>query len=415
MQISTIIAREILDSRGNPTIECDLILDDGSLHRAMVPSGASTGAHEAVELRDGKKRFGGKGVLKAVGNVNKIIAPAIKGKDPTTQKELDQLMNGLDGTPNKAKLGANAILSVSMALARAGAYATKTPLHIYIAKLSGQKGAFHPIPAMNVINGGKHAGQDNDVQEHMIIPIGAKSFSEALQMCVEVYHQLQSDLKKKFGSQGTLIGDEGGFAPPIKDLNERLTILWNAVKAAGYEKKIRLGLDCAASEFYVNGKYTIGSVSYTSAELVAFYESLIKKFPIISIEDGHAEDDWQGWQLMAKKLGSKIQIVGDDLLVTNPIRMQKAIKEKSCNALLLKLNQIGTVSEAIDAALLAKKNNWGIMVSHRSGETEDAFIADFCVGIDAKQSKFGAPARSERAAKYNQLLRIDAKYPTNVF
>ncbi len=415
MKIAAILAREILDSRGNPTIECDIVLDDGSLHRAMVPSGASTGAHEAVELRDGEKRFGGKGVLKAVSNVNKIIAPLLKGRDPSSQKEIDQIMLRADGTPNKEKLGANAILSVSMAVARAGAHVSQLPLHKYIAKLSNQKGVFHPIPAMNIINGGKHAGQENDVQEHMIIPVGAKSYGDALRMCAEIYAQLKSDLKKKFGSQGTLIGDEGGYAPPIKDLNERLTILWGAIKAAGYEKQVRLGLDCAASEFCKDGKYTISAKSYSSSELIVFYESLIKKFPIISIEDGHAEDDWQGWQLMTENLGRKIQIVGDDLLVTNPARMQRAIKEKSCNALLLKLNQIGSVTEGIDAALLAKKNNWGIMVSHRSGETEDAFIADFCVGIDAKQSKFGAPARSERTAKYNQLLRIDAKYPKDVF
>ena len=408
-EIKSIKAREVLDSRGNPTAEVELATNSCCVS-SIVPSGASTGIHEALELRDNdKKRYSGKGVSKAVENVNKIIGKKIIGKDCANQKEIDNLMMDIDGTENKAKLGANAILAVSMAVCKAGAVCSNKQLYEYIRKLSKSKRLILPVPQMNVINSGKHAGVEHDIQEHMIMPVGFKSFSDALRAGVETYHILKDILKKKYGAKAILLGDEGGFAPPIESVEDRLELMVNAIKEAGYGEKIKLALDCAASEFYdeKNNQYTIINKKYDSFELIDFYKGLIKKFPIISIEDGFSQDDWNGWKYFKEELGNKIQIVGDDLLVTNVSRINRAIKEKCCNALLLKVNQIGTVTESIDAANLSFKNKWNVVVSHRSGETEDSFIADLVVGIGSGQSKFGAPARSERTAKYNRLLRIE--------
>ena len=405
-EIMSIKAREILDSRGNPTVEVDLSTKKG-LSRASVPSGASTGKHEALELRDGGKRYLGKGVLKAVGNVNDMIAEKLVGRDCTRQKETDELMIELDGTPNKSKLGANAILAVSMAVCKAGALESNLPLYEYIANLVGSKRLHLPIPQMNVINGGLHAGIENDVQEHLIIPRGAKSFSEALRMCSETYHTLQKKLKARFGNSAIHVGDEGGFVPPLKSVNERLEFILEAIEELGYTKEFALGIDAAASEFFYNGKYRILEKEYSVAELADFYAELCEKFKVISIEDGFSEDDWNAWNMLKSKLGEKVQIVGDDLLVTNAKRIKKAIEINACNALLLKLNQIGSVSEALDAFRLARKAEWNVIVSHRSGSTEDTLFADLVVGLDAGQFKYGAPARSERTCNYNQLLRIE--------
>ena len=408
-RIKSVKAREILDSRGNPTVEVDLTVS-GGLFRAMVPSGASTGMHEAVELRDGdKKRYGGKGVLKAVENVNKVIAPKVTDLDCTKQKELDELMIKLDGTENKGKLGANAILSVSMAACRAAASCKGKPLYAYIAEISGSKGVVLPVPQLNVINGGKHAGKENDIQENMYMPVGAKSFTEAIRMGAETYHILKKMLKEKFGVHATTLGDEGGFVPPINTPQERLEFMVKAAEQAGYSKEMAIALDPASSEFYYKdgGYYMIGEKKYSPGEMVDFYADLCRTFNIVSIEDGMAEDDWDGWALMNSKLGGKIQITGDDLLVTNVARIKTAIEKKACNALLLKVNQIGSITESIDAAKMSFKAGWGVTVSHRSGETEDSFIADLVVGLDTGQIKTGAPARSERLAKYNQLIRIE--------
>ncbi|MBI2650788.1 phosphopyruvate hydratase [Candidatus Woesearchaeota archaeon] len=408
-KIRKIKAREVLDSRGNPTIGVDLITKS-CCAKSIVPSGASTGIHEALELRDNdRKRYSGKGVLKAVSNVNKIIAGKVIGLDCRDQREIDNILVELDGTENKSKLGANAVLGVSMAVCKAGAVCSNKPLYQHIQKLSNSKKLILPVPQMNVINSGKHAGIGHDIQEHMIVPANFKSFSDALRAGVETYHSLKNILKKKYGAKAALLGDEGGFAPPIADIEERLELMLKAIGEAGYNGKIKLALDCAASEFYNEEKkqYTIINKKYNNEELIDFYKKLIKKFSIISIEDGFAQDDWKGWQLLSRELGKKIQIVGDDLLATNIMRIRKALDEKACNSLLLKVNQIGTVTEAIDAANIAFKNKWNVVVSHRSGETEDSFIADLCVGIGANQSKFGAPARSERTAKYNRLLRIE--------
>ena len=408
MIIQSIKARQVLDSRGNPTVEAQVLVNK-QWFRAIVPSGASTGKHEAVELRDNSQAYNGKSVQKAVKNVNSIISKKLLGLKVTDQKSIDNAMCKLDSTNNKSKLGANATLAVSLACARAAASTENMHLFQYIGKLSNTKPSLLPVPQMNVINGGVHAGQKNDVQEHMFMPVGAKSFEQALQMGAECYHSLKSMLKNKFGSQGILIGDEGGFVPPIKTVQERLELMENAVEEAGYKMKkdIVFALDTAASEFYEKKQYTVGNNVYDSERLAWFYQNLCGQFPICSIEDGFAEDDWKGWQNFTKLIGKKVQIVGDDLLVTNPLRIKKAIKNKSCNALLLKVNQIGTLTEALDAASLAKKNKWNVVVSHRSGETEDSFIADLVVGINSGQSKFGAPARSDRVAKYNQLLRIE--------
>ena len=406
-EIRKIRARQVLDSRGNPTVEADINTEKG-LFCGIVPSGASTGAKEAVELRDGETAYAGKGVLKAVANVNKKIAPLIEGMDCTKQEEIDKAMIELDGTKNKRKLGANAILAVSIAACRAGAVAEGKQLYEYIAALSGEKGITLPIPQMNVMNGGKHAGLEEDIQEQMIAATGATYYSEALQAGVETYHTLKKILKKKFGAQATLLGDEGGFVPKVANVQERLDLINKAIEEAGYEDIMSLAIDSASSEFFENGKYKLYGKEYSSGELVDFYAELTGTYKnIYSLEDGMSEEDWQGWKELTAKLGNKIQIVGDDLLVTNPERIKKAIEEKSCNALLLKINQIGTISESIEAAKESKKAGWGVVVSHRSGETEDSFIADFLVGIDAGQSKLGAPTRSERNAKYNQLVRIE--------
>jgi enolase len=405
-KIIKIRAREILDSRSNPTVEADVFTNEG-LSRASVPSGASTGKYEALELRDGGRRYLGKGVLKAVSNVNNIIAKKIIGQDCTKQKEADESMIDLDGTPNKSNLGANAILAVSMAVCKAGALESNLPLHEYIAKLVNSRGATLPVPQMNVINGGMHAGIKNDFQEHMIIPFGAKTFSEALRMCSETYHTLKKNLKEKFGNSAILVGDEGGFVPPLKSVYERLKFMSEAIEELGYAKEFALAIDAAASQFYDKGLYNIMEKEYSSAELADFYSDLCGKFRIISVEDGLSEDDWDGWIKLNSGLGGKIQIVGDDLLVTNVERIKKAIKLDACNALLMKLNQIGTVTKALDAFKSARKAGWNVIVSHRSGSTEETFFADLVVGLDAGQFKYGAPARSERTCNYNQLLRIE--------
>ena len=416
-KIMKIRSREILDSRGNPTVEADVFTKRG-LSRASVPSGASTGKYEAFELRDGERRYLGKGVLKAVSNVNNVIAKKIIGQDCTKQKEADELMIELDGTLNKSNLGANAILAVSMAICKAGALESNLPLYEYIAKFVDSRGVTLPIPQMNVINGGMHAGIANDFQEHMIIPFGAKTFSDALRMCSETYHTLKKNLKEKFGNSAILVGDEGGFVPPLKSVDERLKFMSEAIEEIGYTKEFGLAIDAASSEFYGKGRYSIMEKNYSSGELTDFYSDLCEKFRIISIEDGLSEDDWDGWIRLNSKLGKRIQIVGDDLLVTNVERIRKAVKLDACNALLLKLNQIGTVTEALDAFRLAREARWNVIVSHRSGSTEETFFADLVVGLDAGQFKYGAPARSERTCNYNQLLRIEeglggkAKYPT---
>ncbi|MAG21687.1 MAG: phosphopyruvate hydratase [Candidatus Diapherotrites archaeon] len=405
--IKSIRARQVLDSRGNPTVEAEVLTEKGKFF-GIVPSGASTGTNEALEMRDGGNAFKGKAVTKAVGNVNNIISGKIVGMDCTLQEEIDKAMIELDGTENKDKLGANSILAVSMAVCRAGAVAKQKELFQHIAELSGNKGNVLPLPQMNVMNGGKHAGLDEDIQEQMIVATGAKTYSEAVQASVETYHTLKGILKKKFGAQATLIGDEGGFVPKVSNVQERLDLMNQVIEEAGYKGIIELAIDSASSEFFSEGKYKLYGKEYSPNELVDFYANLIATYSnIVSLEDGMAEEDWEGWKSLTGKIGNKIQIVGDDLLVTNPKMIERAISEKSCNALLLKINQIGTITESIEAARKSKEASWGVVVSHRSGETEDSLIADFLVGIDAGQSKLGAPARSERNAKYNQLLRIE--------
>lgn len=405
--ITDVYAREILDSRGNPTVEVEVYLEDGTIATAAVPSGASTGMFEAVELRDGdKSRYQGKGVLKAVENVNDIIGPAIIGYDATEQVAIDKLMIELDGTPNKGKLGANAILGVSMAVARAAAQSLDLPLFQY---LGGTNAKELPVPMMNIMNGGAHADNNVDIQEFMIMPVGAESFAQALRMCAEIYHTLKNVLKKKGLATG--VGDEGGFAPNLGSNEEALQVIVEAVKEAGYEpgKDIKLAIDAASSEFYKDGKYVLAGEGKekTAAEMVEFYAALIEKYPIISIEDGLAEEDWEGWKLLTDKLGKKVQLVGDDLFVTNTERLSKGIKNDTANAILIKVNQIGTLTETFDAIEMAKRAGYTAVVSHRSGETEDTTIADIAVAVNAGQIKTGAPARSERVAKYNQLLRIE--------
>ncbi len=408
-KISKIVAREILDSRGNPTIEVDLLLSDKSFGRASVPSGASTGSHEAVELRDGdKKRYDGKGVLKAVSNVNKIIFPKLKNKE-FDQRKLDQTLISLDGTENKAKLGANAILGVSMAFAKAMAVSMKKPLWKYFKEISKNKEVTLPVPMMNILNGGKHAENSTDLQEFMIMPNGAKSFKEALRWGSEVFHQLKKILKSK--ELNTSVGDEGGYAPSLPTNESAIEIILEAIEKAGYKpgKDISIAIDGAASEIYENGKYNLKTENktLTSEEMVDFYVNWVSKYPIVSIEDGLAEDDWEGYKLLTKKIGSKLQIVGDDLFVTNIKRLQMGIDQKAGNSILIKLNQIGTISETIDAVMMARKAKMTSVISHRSGETEDTTISDFVVGLGANQIKTGSLCRSERTAKYNQLLRIE--------
>ena len=407
-EITKIKAREVLDSRGNPTVEVDIVTENG-IFRAMTPSGASAGQHEALELRDNdKSRYFGKGTLNAVENVNKLIAPKIVGMDCCHQETIDKIMIKLDGTENKDKFGANAILPVSMAITKAGAAAKNIPLYLYIGELFGVMPHKLPVPMCNVINGGKHAGQENSIQEHMLMPTGAKSFTEGIRMISESYHHLAKLLKQKFGAGGTLIGDEGGFAPAqITDVNERLDLMLKAVDNAGYDGMMKIAMDPASSEFFYDGTYKIGKKSYSGGEMVDFYADLCKKYPIISIEDGLAEDDWDSWVEMVKKLGTKIQIVGDDLFVTNTKRIQKGIELNAANSVLIKLNQIGSVTETLNAIKMAHDEGWTAVVSHRSGETEDSFIADLVVGTSAGQIKTGAPARSDRNAKYNQLMRIE--------
>jgi enolase len=407
-EISNIRAMEILDSRGNPTLRVHVTLTSGIVASASVPSGASTGENEAVELRDGdKKRYGGKGVLKAVKNVNAIIGPGIADMDLFRQAEIDRLMIDLDGTPNKAKLGANAILGVSMAVAKAAAAAAGLPLYAYL----GGPGALRlPVPMMNILNGGKHADNSVDFQEFMVMPTGAPTFAEALRYGAETFHALKKILAKK--GYATSVGDEGGFAPNLKSNEEACEVIVEAIEAAGYKpgRDVAIALDPAASSFYEDGAYNLaksGQGKKTSAEMTQLYAAWIKKYPIVSIEDGLAENDWDGFRAHTAALGDKIQIVGDDIYVTNTRFIQRGIKEKSTNAVLIKLNQIGTVTETIEAIQLCRQAGWGFVISHRSGETEDAFMADFAVAMGGGQIKTGSACRSERIAKYNRLLEIE--------
>ncbi|GAC1489034.1 MAG: phosphopyruvate hydratase [Ktedonobacteraceae bacterium] len=405
--IEDVIAREILDSRGNPTIEVEVLLLGGERGVAAVPSGASTGIHEAVELRDGdKSRYGGKGVLKAVSNVNETISEAIVGLDATDQILLDEVMIGLDGTPNKAKLGANAILGASLAIAKAAANAQQQPLYRYLGGVSART---LPVPMMNILNGGKHADNSTDMQEYMVLPVGAPTFRDALRMGAEVYQGLKKVLHGK--KLNTNVGDEGGFAPSLSSNREALEVIVAAIETAGYKPgvDIFLGMDPASSEFYENGKYVLAREgrTLTSSEMVDLYEQWISEYPIITIEDGLSEDDWDGWKLMRQRLGNRIQLVGDDLFVTNTIRLKRGIQEHAANSILIKLNQIGTLTETWEAIEMAKRAAFTAVVSHRSGETEDTTIADLVVATNAGQIKTGAPARSERVAKYNRLLVIE--------
>ncbi|MGY8750766.1 MAG: phosphopyruvate hydratase [Fidelibacterota bacterium] len=417
MKISNIFAREVLDSRGNPTVEVDIKLQDGAFGRAIVPSGASTGEHEAVELRDGdKSRYLGLGVKNAVLNVNTTILNNLKGLDASDQQNIDNIMIELDGSTNKNKLGANAILGVSMAIARASAISKRVPLYKY---LGGKEANLLPIPMMNILNGGSHADNNVDIQEFMIFPIGADSFSAALQMGAETFHQLKSVLKQK--GLNTSVGDEGGFSPNLRSNAEAIDFILEAIEKTTYSigKEIFLALDVASSEFYNNGKYHLISEKkkYTSDNMIEYLKSLVVQYPIVSIEDGLDQNDWEGWHVLNKELGSKCQIVGDDLTVTSISHLQRAINEKSMNAILIKLNQVGSISETIDAIKLAKANNCAAIVSHRSGETEDTTISDFSVAMGMGQIKTGSLSRTDRIAKYNQLLRIEeelgskAKYP----
>ena len=402
--IESIIAREILDSRGNPTVEVEILLGDDTVARAAVPSGASTGAFEAAELRDGDARYGGKGVMQAVGNVEDEIAPELLGLEATDQRLIDQVMIDLDGTPNKARLGANAILGVSLAVAKAAAISAGLPLFRY---LGGPNAHVLPVPMMNILNGGAHADTGVDVQEFMIAPIGASTFGEALRQGTEVYHALKSVLKQQGYATG--LGDEGGFAPDLPSNRAALELIATAVAATGLKlgTDIALALDVAATEFHTNGEYLFEGTARSAQWLTAYYETLLSDFPIVSIEDPLSEDDWAGWIHLTESIGSRVQVVGDDLFVTNPTRLQRGIDDDAANALLVKVNQIGSLTETLDAVSLAHRAGFSCMMSHRSGETEDTTIADLAVATDCGQIKTGAPARSERVAKYNQLLRIE--------
>jgi enolase len=406
--IIDVVGREIVDSRGNPTVEVDVFLENGHHGRASVPSGASTGKHEALELRDNDpKRYLGKGVQKAIQHIQRIIAPKLLGMDALNQKAIDTAMLQWDGTPNKIRLGANAILGVSLACAKAAAHHLGIPLYQHFGGLS----ATHlPLPMMNILNGGAHADNNLDLQECMVLPVGAKSFKEALRMGVEVFHHLKTILKGR--GYKTSVGDEGGFAPDLRSNEEAFSLILEAIQKSGYQpgKDVALGVDSAASEFYRNGAYFLKvekKSKRTSVGMIDFYEALIKKFPIVSIEDGLAEDDWNGWKAMTARLGKRIQLVGDDLFVTNPDRLLRGIREGVANAILVKLNQIGTLTETLEVIEIAKKANYHTIISHRSGETEDTTISDLAVGINAGQIKTGAPSRTDRVAKYNQLLRIE--------
>lgn len=415
MPIKSILARQIFDSRGNPTVEVDLTTELG-LFRAAVPSGASTGVHEALELRDNEKNnYHGKGVAKAVANINTALAPELikSGLEVTQQTEVDEFLIKLDGTENKSKYGANALLGVSLAVAKAGAAKKGVPLYKHLADLAGNKDIILPVPAFNVINGGSHAGNKLAMQEFMILPTGATSFTEAMKIGSEVYHHLKKVIHTKFGLDATAVGDEGGFAPNILNNKDALNLIQDAIAKAGYTGKVEIGMDVAASEFFKDGLYDLDfknpnsdkSAWLTPDKLTNLYQEFINEFPMVSIEDPFDQDDWAAWSNITGN--TKIQIVGDDLTVTNPKRIATAVEKKACNCLLLKVNQIGTVTESIQAHLLAKQNGWGTMVSHRSGETEDTFIADLVVGLSTGQIKTGAPCRSERLAKYNQILRIE--------
>jgi enolase len=406
-EIIDVKAREILDSRGNPTVEVDVTLGCGAMGRAAVPSGASTGSREALELRDKRlKRYGGKGVAGAVQNILKEISPAIAGMDASDQTAVDQAMIALDGTPNKSKFGANAILGVSMAVCRAAAQAYGMPLYRYIGGINAR---YLPVPMMNIVNGGAHAANSLDIQEFMIVPIGAKSIAQAVQMGAETFHHLKTILKE--GGYATGVGDEGGFAPNLKSNEDAIKFIMNAIETAGYKPGVDIGiaLDAAASEFYVNKKYVLKSEnkSFSAEEMIDYYEKLIEQYPILSIEDGLAEKDWKNWELMTERLEGAIQIVGDDIFVTNPKIFAKGIEEGIANSILIKLNQIGTLTETLEAIEMAKLAGYTTVISHRSGETEDTFIADLSVAINAGQIKTGSLSRSDRVAKYNQLIRIE--------
>jgi len=405
--IEEIIAREVLDSRGNPTVEVDVRLESGDLGRAIVPSGASTGAHEALELRDGdKKRYGGKGVLKAVENINSTIAEALSGLDAADQIGIDGELLALDGTETKSKLGANAILGVSLACAKASAAALGLPLYRYIG---GAHAHVLPVPMMNILNGGKHAQDSTDFQEFMVMPVGASSFREGLRWGAEIYQSLKNVLHDR--GEGTNVGDEGGFAPSLPTNESALEVIVEAIQKAGYTpgEQIMLAMDPAATELYQDGKYHLAreNRSLTSAEMVDYWVDITARYPVISLEDGMAEDDWDGWKLLCQRIGDKVQLVGDDLLVTNVKRLERGINERACNSILVKLNQIGSLTETLSAIQMAQRAGWTAIISHRSGETEDVTIADLVVATNAGQIKTGAPARSDRVAKYNQLLRIE--------
>jgi len=405
--IENIQAREVLDSRGNPTVEVDVTLTDGAFGRAIVPSGASTGEHEALELRDGdEKRYGGKGVLKAVESVNGPIAEELIGMMALSQKEIDEAMIELDGTPTKSKLGANAILGVSMAVAKAAANSAELPLYAY---LGGIHAHTLPVPMMNIMNGGKHAANSTDFQEFMVMPVAAPTFAEALRWCVEIYQALKKVLSK--GGHSTNVGDEGGFAPSLGSNQAALDVIMEAIEKAGYTpgEQIFIALDPAVSEIYENGKYNLAieGKQLTGEEMVEFWADWVSRYPIISLEDGLAENDWANWSKLVARIGDRVQIVGDDLLVTNSQRVERGIKEKAANSLLFKVNQIGSLTEALAAAQLSQRHGWTVVASHRSGETEDTTIADLAVAMNAGQIKTGAPARTDRVAKYNQLLRIE--------
>lgn len=412
--IEDILAREVLDSRGNPTVEAEVYLDDGSVGRAIVPSGASTGAYEAIELRDGEDRFLGKGVLKAVDNINELIAPELIGWNVYDQVGLDKLMIQLDGTPNKSKLGANAILAVSLAAAHAAADSLGLPLYQYVGGINAK---VLPVPMMNILNGGQHADNNVDIQEFMVMPVGATSFHDALRMGAEVFHNLKAVLKGK--GLNTAVGDEGGFAPNLASNEDAIRVIIEAIEKAGYApgEDIRIALDVAASEMYdeATGLYDLAGegVKKTAQEMVEYYEMLASKYPIISIEDGLSEDDWEGWKYMTDKLGDKLQLVGDDFFVTNTERLARGIEEGAANSILIKVNQIGTLTETLDAIEMAKRAGYTAVVSHRSGESEDVTIADLVVAVNAGQIKTGAPSRTDRVAKYNQLLRIEEQLDTS--
>ena len=418
LKILSVKAREVLDSRGNPTVEVDVLTKKG-FGRATVPSGASTGRHESLELRDLDSRYHGKGVLKAVANVNERIAPKIVGLSAKAQRRIDSIMIDLDGTQNKSNLGANAVLGVSIACARAAASSMKIPLYRYLRNASGIKGAdgadsddkfLIPIPFSNVINGGKHAGSPLKIQEFMIVPTGASSFSEAARMVSETYHALRQKIENRFGRTATNVGDEGGFAPPIQNAEDALNLLESAISECGYSGSIKLAIDSAASEFFLDGKYILDK-EYSGEELMDYYLNLAESYPIISFEDPFEQDDFSAFRKFTYKIrakyGDKVQVVGDDLLVTSIPRLKEGIRRRACTALLLKVNQVGTLSEAFRAAAMAFRHDWNVMVSHRSGETEDSFIADLAVGLGCGQIKLGAPCRGERTSKFNQLIRIE--------